>query len=488
MDFLDPRKKIARRKRLIVSYALMALVVVSGTAVVILSSLGYGVNTKTGKVVQNGLVFVNSTPAGAKIFVNGKDTQKMTSSRLILSGSTRLIFPSGDYTLSLQEDGYRQWQRSFSLKPQSILRLDYPILVPILLKPKAVANFASQPVLTTLSDDRRWLVQGFATRSGLSLTQYDLNIATPVGKPLTMPANLLGLNGGRWQVIDWSSDGTTVLLKQTLGARSEFIALNRSSPTKSFNVTQDIDFTASQVKMRDNKSDQFYILASDNRLFSLTTGSAPTLMFKDILAFEPLGDSRLLFIVGKKSAPTQAIKLWDGSKAYGLGKINNSGNYLLAASNFAGHEYYLATLPESKRIDIYSDPLNSLRAGVSPKVTIRLPGLASAQTSVSSSPKSRFLAIQSGQSILTYDFQKNESFAYKLPKTPAGPLTWMDNYHLSGLVDGKAYMTDYDGINQYSLSASSIPGGVWFASSLDYLLTQTNHSKGSTLFMIPLGI
>jgi hypothetical protein len=123
MDFLDPRKRRAHKIRLIIGYVLVAIVIVLATIIIVYGANGYGINTKTGQIVQNGLLFADSNPGGAEIYLNGVDKHATTSSRLIL--------PAGNYTLTLKKEGYRDWSRKFTLGEQSVARYVYPMLFPV---------------------------------------------------------------------------------------------------------------------------------------------------------------------------------------------------------------------------------------------------------------------------------------------------------------------------------------------------------------------
>ena len=84
----------------------------------IVTAYGYGFNTKTGGVVENGLLFVDSKPGGATIYLNGQNQNETTSARMVLTG--------GAYDLSLKKDGYIDWQRRTTVSEHSVLRMVYP--------------------------------------------------------------------------------------------------------------------------------------------------------------------------------------------------------------------------------------------------------------------------------------------------------------------------------------------------------------------------
>src|SRR4051812_39959341 len=117
MDFLDPRKRRAHSIRLMIGYVLIAIAIALGAMILVYGAYGYGINTKTGDIVQNGLLFVNSQPGGADISLNNNPQGSNTAARLIL--------PSGNYTLTLKKDGYRTWQRGFTLTEHSVARYVY---------------------------------------------------------------------------------------------------------------------------------------------------------------------------------------------------------------------------------------------------------------------------------------------------------------------------------------------------------------------------
>src|SRR3990167_2561193 len=137
MDFLDPRKRRAHRTRLLVGYVLIAVAVALGTVVLVYNAYGYGVNTKTGTIVQNGLLFVDSQPGDAKIYLDGKYQDANTSARLVL--------PAKTYQLSLKKDDYRDWVRNFTLAEHSISRYVYPLLLPADPKPGSLKKYTGSP-------------------------------------------------------------------------------------------------------------------------------------------------------------------------------------------------------------------------------------------------------------------------------------------------------------------------------------------------------
>src|SRR5271157_5129443 len=100
MDFLDPRKRRGYNIRLFIGMVLISIAVILGTIILALFTAGYSINSKTGQIIQKGLIFVNSQPVPATIFVNGTN-----------SGTTnaRLNLNAGNYTILLTQAGYHSW-------------------------------------------------------------------------------------------------------------------------------------------------------------------------------------------------------------------------------------------------------------------------------------------------------------------------------------------------------------------------------------------
>src|SRR5258708_1076212 len=133
-----------------IGYGLTAVAIGLTSIILVYGAYGYGINTKTGQLIQNGLVFVDSKPSGASIYLDGRSQGATTSSRLVL--------PAANYELSIKKAGYRNWSRKFTLNEHSIARFVYPFLFPVKLTPQNLKVYGSEPPLMTQSADRRWLL------------------------------------------------------------------------------------------------------------------------------------------------------------------------------------------------------------------------------------------------------------------------------------------------------------------------------------------
>src|SRR3990167_10141226 len=103
MDFLDPVKKRAQNRRLTIGYILVAIALALGSLVILFRTYGYDLDRKTGRVIQNGLIYLSAAPDQATVYLNGKNEGKTDA---------RLTKPAGRYKIKLHSEGYKPWQKT----------------------------------------------------------------------------------------------------------------------------------------------------------------------------------------------------------------------------------------------------------------------------------------------------------------------------------------------------------------------------------------
>lgn len=93
---------------------------IAGLFIIVLVSViayarGYRFNFLKGTVTSTGIISVNSTPRGAKVYVNDK-----------LSGATdlNLTLPYGEYDVEIHKEGYSSWKKHISLKGEIVMSLN----------------------------------------------------------------------------------------------------------------------------------------------------------------------------------------------------------------------------------------------------------------------------------------------------------------------------------------------------------------------------
>jgi hypothetical protein len=482
MDFLDPKKKRAYHIRLIVGYVLVAIVIGLATVIIVYGANGYGFNTKTGQIVQNGLLFVDSKPGGSEIYLNKKDQHTTTSARLVL--------PAGNYTLSLKKSGYRDWSRSFTLSEQSIGRYVYPFLFPVKPQITNLKTYDSAPSLITQSPDRKWLLveNNSASAKTLVFDQYDsstLDKTTPDVTSVSLPAELLSNYSAdsSFSEVEWSTDNVHLLLKHNFPGGYEFLIFNRDKPDQSVNVNKLFGVNPSEVSLHDKKIDQLYIY--DQTAKSLQLGDTGTKILapaflKDVLAFKPYGKDLITYITSSaEPAGTVAAKVWDNGQIYKLNEFSVGTKYLIDFAQFQGHFYYADGSDTSDRINIYKDPLDNIRdpniGKALPVIALRDPGASQLKFS----ENTRFVGVENGQNFAVYDFETQTSYQYPLSSPLAADMHWMDGHRFIGSTGGSVLVMDYDGINKQIITPTLLSQGGFFSGNYNHLLTLNKAADGS---------
>jgi hypothetical protein len=449
MDFLDPAKKRAHQKRLFLGYFLIGIAILLGSIILVFSSYGFDIDKKTGEIIQNGLIFADSSPEPSKIFLNGKE-----------NGTTdkRLVVPAGDYTLELKREGYRPWKRSFYLEGSSIERLIYPVLFPEKLTTEDRATYDVVPNVSIQSPDRRWILVSQAN----SLTKFDMfdaNNPNDPAEPVVMPTEILTTKPGESQtltLVEWSTDNRHALLKHTVGAAVEYIMLDRTDPAKSTNLNKLLGTNPTLITLRDKKFDKLYLYDAVTQV--LSTADTVNKEIKEfatkVITYKSHGSDTVVYTtLNPKDPNKQQVVLKDDSKTFILRDAKSTESFLLEIARYDGHWYIAATAVNEGKVFIYRDPASQSSGNK------KLPSLSTTlrlkqPTQVSFSANTRFIMTQSANKFAVYDAETGRRHYYTLDDL-ALPIdskaTWMDGHRLLINFNNKVIVFDYDGINKQSL-------------------------------------
>jgi len=478
MDFLDPRKKRKHKIRLMVGYFLMSIVIGLATVILVYGAYGYGINTKTGQIIQNGLLFVDSKPGGANIYLNGQLQSAQTAARLVLN--------AGDYNLTIKKDGYRAWQRNFVLDEHTIARYVYPFLFPQKPYTLALKTYPTQPGMVTETPDRHWLlVQSVeSTQGNLSFDQYDTSALSKPPDVVALPKTVVTpADNSTFKEVEWSTNNTQLLLEHTYPGGHEFIVFNRTKPETSFNVNRLFKAEPSEVALKNKKADQLYLFNKETGSLQLADTGQGTLdqpFLKHVLEFKPYGNNIVNYVtdVGAPAGKVTA-RIWDNTKTYPLYTFNAGQTYLVDTAQFQGHWYYVAGSDTSDRINIFKDPEDSIR---DPRFAKAVPLIALSQqgaNKLSFSDNARFISAQAGQDFAVYDLETDNSYHYNVKSPLAGNMHWMDGHRLMGLSGGQVFVIDYDNKNQQLVNPSLLNEGGFFSRDYNQMIVIQPNSNGA---------
>lgn len=464
MDFLTPEQKRWRTFRFVVGYFLITIAVLLATFISVLMVQGYQIGNRS-SLVQNGLVNVGSEPVSSTVFLDEKKIDN-TPSRLNIS--------EGDYSLRLQANDYRPWNKKFKLEGGSVRYFTYPRLIPVEIQQQQVVNFDKAPLWASSSPDRHWIVSKLNEPTGLAFNIYDTTRVKPESginnETVSLPlAAVIGSAGsyGSFEPVEWADDNKHLLLLQNLpSGQKAYIVFNRDKPEESINVTKALIVNETQVlSLRDRKYNKFLVHSPDTGL--LVARDTKTLDFtatiaEGVVSFKSYGNDLIMFVTYQSAAPSEArIVVKDGDKSiYQLQSLTRDpgNNYLLDIAKYDGDWFFVAASGNDKRVRLFINPLSRVTAGSLVKVRPTQSIPIDNPKFVSFSDNARFIAAQSGSRFVVYDGELKTTYRYTVDKTIPDDqeVSWMDGHRLKFVDNGSATIFEFDGANQQQL-ISSLP-------------------------------
>lgn len=470
MDFLDPRRRKAHRRRLMIGYALMSIVIALGTLTIFYITYGFDIDRKTGTLIQNGIVFVDSKPQNARIFLNEVEQRSRTD--------TRMVLPAGRYTIRLEAEGYRHWERTFELDGGEIERLVYPYLIPNEFVTTDVAQYNTFPELVTQSPDRRWLL---VQRPGTiyQFDVFDLNDSKKSSTLLTIPSTILTdpLTEASLELVEWSTNNRHVVFKRTFGSSTEFLVIDREQPAQSLNLNTTFAITPQKVTLKNKRYDQFYYQESIPGFIRIANTSNRTIsapVLEGVIDYQTYGDDIILYATQKDvEAGKTDFRILEGDKTYTLKTVHEADRYVMDVSKYDGEWYYAIGSASENMVFVYENPLPALKQETKTPLLIMAIMRIDNPRFVSFSANTQFIGVQSGNTLLTIDLEDGNQYRTTLDlNVPlAQKIKWMDGHRYVLSVDDQSYIVDFDGSNFQTLVTSRVLPGPFFDRDYDNVFT-----------------
>jgi hypothetical protein len=457
MDFLDPKNKRSYNIRLFIGFTFTAMIIILGTTIMALIISGYSYNSKSGEVYQNGLMFINSSPVSAKIYLNHA-YYGMTNNRAELQ--------SGSYRIDIYAPGYDTWTNIVNLLGGTVDELTYPLLIPSKPKVTTIATETSKPQVFTQSPDKHWLLISSSTVAN-SFDVYDqTNTATAV-TTATIPDSLLvdSKNPNTFSVIQWASNNTDVLLKDDASGSTNYIVFNYTNPGASYNINQTYSQSFTSVKFLNSQYDKTLLFdqTSGNLYLATLNSKLATLILSDVIQYTSNSTNEFLYAINDPKDPTMtSIRLSDLTNDFLVKNVTKTTNYILDISSYSSDTYF--TIGGQGNYDyIYKDLF--ARYSTDTK-TLPLPFTMMVNSSqaqnVANSTGSRFISLQSGNNFSIFDIFTQDHFRFQLNQNISTSqfATWMDDNRLQSYAQDKLTVFDFDGTNLINITTAdnTFPG------------------------------
>jgi PEGA domain len=453
MQFMSPDQKRRHARNLYIGYVLVGVLTLLATYILIASARGYDLLSSKGDVVQNGLLFVDSRPSGADIYVNGNKESNSTNAKLSL--------PDNNYQIALKKQGYRDWSSSVNLFGGTVEFLTYPRLLPIVptvLKTEPITSTAL-PTMLQSRDKQHLAFIDLATPNQVKI--YDLNSSSAGFSSIAISEDIVGSKPIKSiELVEWAGDNQHILGKVTSPEGQYSYVVMSADNSPAVNISQMFNLSGQEkLGFWDGKWDRLYVFTPGAGvvLANLKDKSlaAQSLVSDPVSEIFPFGVDRFAYvtIVGQETQ----LKLYADSKIYTALAIPDS-KQLLSVKNFGyNRNDYMAVagggLDKSYVFKNFVDSVKKSSTGRAPAYLLD----PVAAKSVEVSRGGRFVMFTDGDKVSTYDIEQKLLSNFSVAASKPTQIGWYDDTRLYELgTDNKLQILDFNGANIYDLATNVV--------------------------------
>lgn len=442
---------------LLLGYLAAAVVIVGGTVLLVAYGEGYRYDLKTQSIVRNGLILVDSAPGGARVTLDGKATKRSTPYRKSII--------TGSYTLKLERQGYRTWERRFDVTATEVSSAEYVRLVVETPSTTTLATHTAGINLLTSSTDRRHMAYVVPTGADAGVWWIDTTGNSPRKLYGAQPNEVFG-------ELSLTDDGQRLLVRVG-GPTPRYLVLSASGDAP-VDIAATFGPGVDALRMNPANWRELYWLSAENlRRLNLSDRTTSAVLADRVVAYEQV-DDRIAFVQRAVDPAVPVASLWllerGGRTQQVDAALPPSQSYGIDYATYRGSNQLAIAMPTVQTTKLYRDVLNDER-----RVTT---ALASGDASrLSFNDNGRYMALI-GTQVSIYDWDKG------LPKPLVAPLvaagfSWYDGFHALGARNNSAVFAEYDGNYQHELGAVAGQAYVGGQDALD-IVSVTPPSEGTT--------
>lgn len=446
----------SKRKQLIqrvAIYSVMSTAVVVLVAILVFFMLGYQINQKQGTIEQGGLVQFNTSPAGANVVIDGKSLGTRTASRKTLS--------SGQHFISMEQTGYKAWQKSVEVLPGTVLWLTYARLVPNELKPTNVADFST--VTSTSAAPNR---QQMAIKTDASLPQIQLADltrdeveVTPLELPATSYTAPAPEKAQSFTIQEWDASSRYLLVKHLYDDdKVEWLVVDTDNVAETKNVTTLLGINPTKLVFRGNDSSIMYALVDGAvREVNLNAATLSGPMVSGVAEFSVYDSTTIAYV--SLPDPATGVRtvgyMTDGaSKPRTLRTFTDAAEVPLHIAIGKYFSDYYVALGHGETVEIMkgSLPRSDAETPSAYKVTSTM-AIPNGVQSLSIRTSGRFVVAQSAGGYMTHDIELDKTSTTTMAGATVDSKepTWIDPYTVWSDLDGSLRLYEFDGANQHTI-------------------------------------
>jgi WD40 repeat protein len=432
-----------KRVLAILGYTLVVAGLAIGTFALVAYGNDYSYDFKTGKIIQNGHVIINSVPNGIRVEADGKLLKKKTP--------YQAAYKVGEHTFALMKDGFWPWNKTLKVVAGQVNLVRYVIMVP--KSPKTtVLDTRASIIAQSISKDHRHIAY---VTGGTDAGLYTLDVGST--KPVKIFAAPLATETTPAEVlteVTWSDDASHLLVVSTANGVPVHRLLAANGNDEPVNLTARYGFNFSGIRFSASNWRLLYWVSPDGlRRLDVGNQTISGVLAPRVQQFWVEQD-RVLYV----QQTALGKSLWsidNGGRTEELIQVlPESDAYSVAFARYRGEDQLAVVPAKTGTGTLYTGVF-----GDTPEAKT----IAQGVTTASFSPDGQFLAMTAANKLVTYDLEQSfifkKSVSYTVTDHPGKlvALSWFDNHHILANRDGKLYWSEFDGTNLVELGQAYGP-------------------------------
>lgn len=458
------------------TYGIMTFAVVAISVICILFVLGYRLNT-SGQIEQQALLQFRSTPSSATVEIDGMQQSFRTPNKKTV--------PSGEHTVAMRLNGYRDWSKTFGIEAGSISWLNYARFVPTDITTDNVREFDALTGMVP-SPDKRWLaIVGDATSPKLTIADIR-NEKQPRFSDINIPQDALKLEEGQkpgiFSIMEWDFGSRYLLVKHEVAGRADVIRVDRADAKNTKNISQQLKVGIEKAHFIGTSGNAFFALVDgDVRKIDLSGGTISRPFITKVNDFILYKSDTIAFTATRDDQAVAGIYK-DGDEELIVRTFEKDNQPVRATVSSYFSDTYLA-ISHGNTVEVLKNPQDdSESAG---RVFAKFDTPESIQW-LQFASSGRFVVAQHGNTFTTYDLEEDKEFTTTLAEGEGDikkRLHWLDDYYVWTDVGGSFRMVEFDGGNQQVLNTVEPGFGATLSQNGERLFT-VNKSEDSSKMIL----
>lgn len=446
----------SRARRRVLIYSLMVISVIALVLISITLMMGYRLDLGDRTIAQTGLVQYNSSPRGAEAKVDGK--------RVGLTQTKGVVLP-GVRQFSVNLTGYRGWQKTLTIKADTVTNLDYIQLVPIEPEISDVIELGGVKESSLSPNGRSMVAITVDELNQLVVNWGDLRSnSNPVFTQNKLDTTRLtdytedNMDNHSFKIMEWGNNSRFVMLKhsQTNTDSVQWLRLDRDNPDDLLDISSIIGLNIKEVTFG-SSSDELYALQDngDLRMINIDSAVISRPLISQVEQFS-VNRSTGMIVFSSKTATNWTASLWRegwiSPQTLRAVPISAQDSPLgVTISRYFNKD--TITVSTDKEAYIYRGVLSGV--DVSATSGLKLVNTVTAESPVREvmvSGSGRFILARTDNDMISYDIERQITSGHP-DIANVRRIDWLDDFHVWTTDDDKNLsIREFDGENKNNLA------------------------------------